>query len=342
MSKKTTTISVPDVLSFKRCISPSEAYMYARNSADLDTPTKNPLKIVSKTVRGTISNRQKDAVKNDPVKLNAAVDHANIQRIDSCALGPDQDCLKLDLSVKFLGGIAEPTSCSDAEFLELLKTRVKNYADTYGFRKLALRYATNICNGRYLWRNRIGAEKIEIRIRDTVNNTNWTIEDALDISINTFENSAYSDTISEIADRICEVFEDKKPYVLFNISVYVISGFAQEVYPSQEMLVDNAKPGKVLFQENGVPGLHSQKVGNALRSIDTWYLDTEDAAPIAIEPYGSVTSMKIAHRTKGNDFYTLFDKFLFDETPLPENDAHYVMAMLIRGGIFSESKKGKE
>ena len=40
--------------------------------------------------------------------------------------------------------------------------------------------------------------------------------------------------------------------------------------------------------------MHSQKIGNAIRTIDTWYPDAE--FPIAIEPYGAVTTMGRAFR----------------------------------------------
>jgi len=35
--------------------------------------------------------------------------------------------------------------------------------------------------------------------------------------------------------------------------------------------------------------MHSQKIGNALRTIDTWYEKSKESGPIAIEAYGSVT-----------------------------------------------------
>jgi CRISPR-associated protein Csy3 len=36
---------------------------------------------------------------------------------------------------------------------------VKGYIAEYGFNELAQRYAINLANGRFLWRNRIGCEK---------------------------------------------------------------------------------------------------------------------------------------------------------------------------------------
>ena len=52
------------------------------------------LKLIQKSVRGTISNRLKPAVAGDPMKLNAEVEKANLQTVDACALGEHQDTFK--------------------------------------------------------------------------------------------------------------------------------------------------------------------------------------------------------------------------------------------------------
>jgi CRISPR-associated protein Csy3 len=63
--------------------------------------------------------------------------------------------------------------------------------------------------------------------------------------------------------------------------------------------------------------------------------------PIAVEPYGSVTSKGVAHRrpTEKQDFYSLLDAWVIkDQAPAVEQQ-HYVMATLIRGGVFGASGK---
>ncbi|MEC8936050.1 MAG: type I-F CRISPR-associated protein Cas7f/Csy3, partial [Pseudomonadota bacterium] len=99
---------------------------------------------------------------------------------------------------------------------------------------------------------------------------------------------------------------------------------------------------KTLYQVNGIAGIHSQKLGNALRTIDTWYPKPEDGSdlgPIAVEPYGSVTTQGTAYRQpkQKKDFYNLLDNWLLkDQAPAPE-DQHFVMATLIRGGVFGDA-----
>ena len=90
-----------------------------------------------------------------------------------------------------------------------------------------------------------------------------------------------------------------------------------------------------------VAGIHSQKIGNALRTIDTWYpVDEENGniGPIAVEPYGSVTSQGKAYRQPKQkaDFYNLLDDWVLKDKAPEMGNQHYVMATLIRGGVFGE------
>ena len=89
--------------------------------------------------------------------------------------------------------------------------------------------------------------------------------------------------------------------------------------------------------------MHSQKIGNAIRTIDTWYpeFETANVGPIAVEPYGAVTNLGKAYRTPKDkaDFYSLFDKWALGEKLANKNEEHYVMAVLVRGGVFGQSSK---
>ena len=102
---------------------------------------------------------------------------------------------------------------------------------------------------------------------------------------------------------------------------------------------------KMFIPVNGIAAMHSQKISNALRTIDTWYPDYEDGiGPIAIETYGSVTALGRAYRTPKDkkDFYTLFDAWSTGNELSCEEDEHYVMAVLVRGGVFGQSGKDDE
>ncbi len=57
----------------------------------------------------------------------------------------------------------QPSACNNQAFNESYTQAAEKYIAEEKFTKLGLRYAENIANGRFLWRNRVGAEKIEVR-----------------------------------------------------------------------------------------------------------------------------------------------------------------------------------
>lgn len=85
--------NIASVLAFEKKLVPSDGYMYGTKWDDRGQVS--PLKLQEKSVRGTISNRLKPAIQNDPQKLNAEVEKANLQRVDACSLEPNQDTLSL-------------------------------------------------------------------------------------------------------------------------------------------------------------------------------------------------------------------------------------------------------
>ncbi|OAI20540.1 CRISPR-associated protein Csy3 [Methylomonas lenta] len=338
--------NIASVLAFEKKLVPSDGFMYGTTWQERNKPESNkPLVLREKSVRGTISNRLKPAIKDDPLKLNAEVEKPNLQRVDSCALGEDQDTLKLHFTLKVLSGVQTPSACNNKAFNETYSQAANDYIATEGFKALAKRYAINIANARFLWRNRVGAEHIEVQVKKLNQNSekNWTF-DAVKIGLRDFETT--SPDIDELAAEIAKALSGEEDFLLLEISAFAQIGFAQDVYPSEELVLDKStakdKKSKILYHINNVAGMHSQKIGNALRTIDTWYpAYPETQAPIAIEPYGAVTNLGIAYRNPKAkaDFFTLFDRFACSETLATKEDAHYVMAVLVRGGVFGESGK---
>ena len=307
---------------------------------------QSPLKLIEKSVRGTISNRLK-AADADPLKLDAKVENANLQIVDACALAEHQDTLKVEFTLKVLGGIEQPSACNNEVFLNSYKEVAKNYIQTHGFAELAKRYALNIANARFLWRNRVGAEKIDVVV--TVNDQESITFNAFDYKLHDFDSTDAK--VQNLADQIANALKGELPYLLIKIEAYALVGKAQEVYPSEELVLQKnketeeskkEKKSKILYQINDVAAMHSQKIGNALRTIDTWYSDFEEQKfAIAIEPYGAVTNLGKAYRTPKakQDFFSLFDKYALGESLENVEQEHYVMAVLVRGGVFGQSSK---
>lgn len=341
MAKKENNASV---LAFEKKLVPSDGYMYGTAWADKNKTT--PLRLIEKSVRGTISNRLKPAIQNDPVKLNTEVEKANLQTVDVCALGTEQDTLKLHFTLKVLGGVEQPSACNNALFKQSYTKAVKNYINKEGFSELGNRYALNLANARFLWRNRVGAENIEVQVTalNKDSEQSWAF-DATRHSTRNFQSS--DESVNSLGKRIASVLASEDDFLMLEINCFVQVGKAQEVYPSEELVLDKGKgkKSKILYSINDIAAMHSQKIGNALRSIDTWYpeFDNEEssAGPIAVEPYGSVTNLGKAYRTpkEKQDFYTFFDDWARGGELERIEDEHYVMAVLVRGGVFGESDK---
>lgn len=335
--------NIASVLAFEKKLVPSDGYMYGTCWEDRSVVTA--LTLIEKSVRGTISNRLKPAVQKDPVKLNAEVEKANLQRVDACALAPEQDTLKLNFSLKILGGLAKPSACNNALFKESYSAAVNDYIGSEGCKELARRYALNIANARFLWRNRVGAENIEVQVSALNKNAaqSWVF-DATEFSTRHFDDT--SSAVNELAERIATALASDDDFLMLDINCFVQVGKAQDIYPSEELVLDKGKgtKGKILYSVNDIAAMHSQKIGNALRTIDTWYPEFDDnssAGPIAIEPYGAVTNLGKAFRTPvaKQDFYTFFDHWARGGQLERIEDQHYVMAVIVRGGVFGESDK---
>ena len=338
---KTTDLTTASVLAFERKLDPSDALLYAGRWSERDAGTWQPIEIREKSVRGTISNRLKTKDR-DPAKLDASIQAPNLQTVDVAALPADADTLKVRFTLRVLGGAGTPSACNDADYQAKLLATVQSYVSSQGFTELGRRYAANLANGRFLWRNRIGAEAVDVRIARLQNGEavqRWTF-DGLSLPLRSFAAHAEVDSLGQvIADGLAG-----KGHLLLEVTAFVRIGDGQEVFPSQELILDRGDKGgksKTLYHVGDVAAIHSQKIGNALRTIDTWYPDAGELGPIAVEPYGSVTSQGKAYRQPKDkaDFYSLFDAWVLSDVVPSAEQQHYVIANLIRGGVFGAAEE---
>ena len=88
------TLKTAAVLAFERKLANSDGLMYAGNWDQQDQlGAWEPVQIKEKAVRGTVSNRQKNAIKSDPAKLDQEVKKPNLQQVDVAALPFTADTL---------------------------------------------------------------------------------------------------------------------------------------------------------------------------------------------------------------------------------------------------------
>lgn len=325
---KTTALTLPSVLAFSRKLEVSDALMASGLWSDIaQSDAWQPIALHEKRNRATKSQYgAKDEEKSEP----------NLSWGDDATLPHDADTLRVKFTLKILGRLEEPTACNTPQFEEKVIEIVKAYRAEHQFKELATRYANNIVNGRFLWRNRVGAESVSIKVKH--GEQNWFFN-GYDYKLDEF--TSPDDTKHPFTQLVTVIQNgltgDKFEYL--EITAFSKLGFGQHVFPSQEMVlgIPKGEKSKILFKLNDCAAMHSEKIGNALRTIDTWYAEDNSAKAIAIEPYGSVTSRGEAHRITNNgsknDFYTLFLKWLKDGE-IPAEQQHYVIATLIRGGVF--------
>lgn len=311
---------LPSMLAFERKLEVSDALMYAGNWGETDAMWE-PIKVVPRNNRSTQSAYGiRDEEKSKPNPVSADSDDANLPH--------NKDTLKVSFSLRVIGDLGKPFGCNDPSFEKAIQEKVSDFKGQ-GLRELAHRYAHNIASGRFLWRNRVGAEDILIKVK--INRAKTTVDfNGREFLLNDFESSKNNHNLKTLSEALYAGLNGTDNFVLLEVDAYVLLGAGQHVFPSQEMNMGEKK--KVLFKLDNCAALHSVKIGNAIRTVDDWY--SEDAEfPIAAEPYGSVTQRGEAYRKSKIDLYTLMMNWVNGET-VADGQKCYILANLIRGGVF--------
>ena len=241
----TTDIKTASVLAFERKLDPSDALLFSGDWNSRNSDQWQPVKIREKSVRGTISNRLK-AKDQDPAKLDAAIENPNLQTVDVATLPSDADTLKVQFTLRVLSGTGDPSACNDSGYRKKLMATIEGYAQQHGFFELAGRYAANLANGRFLWRNRIGAEQVEVRVahvQDGKAAIEWSF-DALQHSLRELSAPAADEAaLASLAELITDGLAGDA-HVLLQVTAFVRLGAGQEVFPSQELILDRGRGDK--------------------------------------------------------------------------------------------------
>ena len=323
------TIKLPSMLAFERKLEPSDALMTSGNWEYLtqDKPTWLAIEITKRQNRSTISaHGTKDEDKNKANPASSDSDDANLPH--------DKDTLKVSFTLRIVGNLGEPFGCNAPEFEKAIKEKVAEYKEE-GLKELSHRYAQNIASGRFLWRNRVSAKQVCVRVNINDNETPMVF-DGYEFPLNDFDEKRDNAELKRLADAIFQGLKSTNDFCCLDINAFVQLCNGQHVFPSQEMNMGDSKGKKVLFKLGDCAALHSVKVGNAIRTIDDWY-DDKAEFPIAVEPFGAVTQRGQAYRRTKIDLYTLMLGWVNNED-ITHDQKSFVLANLIRGGVFSRAK----
>ncbi|MGZ8908109.1 MAG: type I-F CRISPR-associated protein Cas7f/Csy3 [Methylobacter sp.] len=121
--------------------------------------------------------------------------------------------------------------------------------------------------------------------------------------------------------------KEKQSIELVATDLFLLANRLPDAAKQAEWLSMVSPPGRFIHSNAKT----SAVIANARRTIDTCYLECDDAniGPIAVEPYGATTNLGKA-KDKA-DFYSVFGRFTRGEKLSGKNDEHYMMAVLALG-----------
>lgn len=365
MSKTENFKKLPGSLSLQRGTLISDAAFYHLHTDG----TEDVLKVMYHGIRGTqnvAGNKSKGAAVGNAI----AREVSNIQMTESAKLLPNTKLLvKWDLRFIDLQHIlfaaatkAGADKQDEKDFRQGFKDFVEKAKQSEGIQEIARRYVRNIVNGRWLWRNRVIAEHILIKIsKANFHDNSQSVKsyekiaefNALDYNLKSFADVSAEE--QKIADIIVKGMQGDVSASLHIEAIVDFGMGAVEVFPSQNYLEEKNKGfSRSLYQLNpkspekkandnqflGQAAIRDQKIGNALRTIDTWYPNflENDEKPIPVEPNGASLDAQDFFRV-GKEKVSGFDILKEIRTLDPDSEkGMFMIACLIRGGVYSEGE----
>lgn len=352
-SGKSLAQKLPGVLSLTRRISATDGIFYSV----LEDGSLEEIHVRRGGLRG-LKNVNKE--KQDP-------DVNNIQQTDYAKTSPHAEGVSIKFAMTFqslaqgLNSMASSKGDSP-ELLSEFKAAFDSFIEragsgtdiSKGLLEVGTRYARNIANGRWLWRNRQFSQKATISVRcgDTVFEFN-----ALKIPLNHFDN--YTDDeislgrvialqlMGEVTDsievdaRLSFGSSMAKSIEVFPSQNYLggdkPSGFARSLYSvGQSSLVRSTN--LLEFESNqsaGIAALRDTKMMNAIRTIDTWYTgNAGNMNPIPVEPNGANLETQKYLRDRDSSSFVIARSMGSLDVSSP--DGMFMIASLVRGGVYSE------
>lgn len=361
------TANLPAVLSFQRGTVVSDGIM----SSILPNEALVPIRVIRHGIRGTLTKNEKVTVSNP-------------QRTESAKTVPNAVGLSVKFTWRTLPAKSLLFACAEREN-DGFREKITGFIDA-SFKKdapeleeVCRRYARNILNGRWLWRNRVLGE---VSVTAYVGDEKFSSEK--EASLEHFNDySVHEMQLGKIIEEGM-LRDNGGSTIRVEGRVMFDCPGAVEVFPSQNMVTSKPKGfarslykinpitrkelSSILLTENadgssagefaadmidmGEAALRDQKIGNAIRTIDTWYSGFKDRKQIIpIEPCGTSIDANSVFRpsTKeakeaaqaGFDGKSLLSRLAtIDSLKIPGEDYNpfkaYLIALLIRGGVFSE------
>lgn len=336
---------LPGVLSFQRLMNVSDGVMYNHfNSA-----TRTPLEVIRHGVLGTQN------VNGKETKIN------NIQTTESGKTVVEANGFEVEFHMWFTPLSKALFACASTNSdnrNETIQQDIQNFIDSatnsQGLEDVCCRYARNVLNGSWLWkRNLLLGQTVAITVQTDTAIYN---SDALKSNRSNFDN--YTDDEKSLAKTFQHMLQGNAMGERVKVTATVLFGFegAVEVYPSQNYLAGETTGfARSLFKVSsrkvveskdptntwtvGWAAMRDQKIANALRTIDTWYSQYPTTLKaIAVEPNGASIEAQVHFRLDNSSFKIM--RNIVNTNPNTD-DGKFLIASLIRGGVYSETDKEK-
>lgn len=334
---------LPGVLSFQRLMNVSDGAMYNHFSA----AARTPLEVIRHGVLGTQN------VNGKKTDIN------NIQTTESGKTVAEANGFEVEFHMWFTPLSKALFSCastsSDNDTIEQdIADFTSKALQSDGLEDVCCRYARNVLNGSWLWkRNLLLGQTVTITVHTE---TKCYTSDALKAPRSHFDN--YTEDEKALAEIFQHMLSGNAMGERVKVNATVLFGFegAIEVYPSQNYLAGDL-PGfaRSLFKVSsrsiavsqdptntrvvGWAALRDQKIANALRTIDTWYSQYPTVRKaIAVEPNGASIDAQVHFRLDNSSFKIMRNIVNTDPNT---DDGKFLIASLIRGGVYSEKDKDK-
>lgn len=346
---------IPATFAIQRGLAISDCRLWSKSSTgDLASAL-----VYGHGIRGT---------QNVNIKGGQDKDVAQIQRVETARLGMDDHEMVAEFWIGSCDLDGAISMCVEPgkDGRELSKATREAVMEFIGKAKssgavdsVCRRYARNILNGSWLWRNRQVAAEISIRV-DRIEKGG----EILVCEVNAFDKRFARGDFSipqpeeiEIAKELSKGFMGSEPSRL-RVRATVNFGLpGSEIYPSQSYEEKEKGVGRILFKYPltgkepgadsktgmvpvGVAMIRDQKIGNMIRTIDTYYRRFgEEKVAYAIEPMGaSLITGSFIRDSKESAFELL--KGIGSMDPASD-DGQFMLAILIRGGVFGEKSEKK-
>lgn len=356
-------MSFPSVFSMSRGINLTNGAMF--NMAE-DGSKLGPVKVIRHGIRGVLG--AKDA--HTKASKKGSEGAAQIQVTETARTDENAHGLLVRFVMNPLSLADAVSGCNDATYRKEFEDFVSNALNSESLAEITRRYARNILNGRWLWRNRAIGDRITIE-------ASWGGGEHDKILVEKPTRLAdfthYSEEEKALASVILQGLQGvATPSIEVIGRIFFARPGSYEVHPSENYVSD--KPdglARLLYKyaslsasdflkaakadpahyvdmvPTGLAAIRDAKIGNAIRTIDTWYEPNkiDDVPPIAVEPNGANIDSGKFLRAKGSNSYNLLENIGNEtnrvkadkKTPHPET--MFLIATIIRGGVYGVKKE---